>query len=70
MQTLQPATNTKISHYLQQASKKLADSQLIEPGISNDPLSQSLSLSPKIEVTKKPSMDYLRHSSDNAAMYY
>lgn len=30
MSTLQPAANTKISHYLQQASMKLADSQTLE----------------------------------------
>ena len=73
MQTLQPATNSKIQTYISQAkkpvetntSKTLEHYQQMEQH-----LSQSLSLSPKIEVNKQATTDFMRRSSDQASIYY
>jgi hypothetical protein len=70
MQTLQPASNSKTQQYFQQA-KKSSDTKTLEHYSKIDQhLSQSLSLSPKIDIKKQTQLDYLRHSSDHAALYY
>lgn len=54
LQTLQPQTNTKINNHQQEVAVKLVDSKKIEHYQQMEShLSQSLSLSPKIQAPKK-----------------
>ena len=74
MQTLQPNSNSKIQSYISQVKKPIeahvAAKTLEHYQQMEQHLSQSLSLSPKIDVPKKQTTDFMRHSSDQASMYY